>query len=344
MALPALWSLRALWPDARFTLLTKRTPLAHVVVADAVFEGTGVFDAVVEYPGARQGGDSWAQRWRQLRLLFTLRRRGFDALVYLAPSERQPAQVQRDKRFFRLAGIGQLIGFDHIAPPPSRQAVPLPTLPIEAEALLARLRVHGLAVPPLAVARRDCALGTDDHAFVEQWLARQDGAAGSRRWLALAPGSNMPAKIWPLARYAAVAAVLMREHALWPVVFGGPEDRSAGEALIAQLGAGYNAAGELPLRAAAAAMRHAALYLGNDTGTMHLAASEGVPCVAPFAARDFPGKWHPMGNGHELLRRRPPCEGCMLERCEARQMACLLEIDSAEVLAAAQRVLARAKA
>ncbi|MCO5123553.1 MAG: glycosyltransferase family 9 protein [Rhizobacter sp.] len=341
MAAPALWALRAHWPAAHVALLTKRTQFGHVVLSGSLFEGAGLFDEVLHYPGSRYGDDTISQRLQQIGLLLRLRARRFDAVVYLAPSERQPAQVSRDEHFFRLAGIPMRVGFAGFPEPPSRTRHPLPELPTEAQALLERLRGAGIPVPPLAEARRDLGLDASERAAVDAWRASQPENDGGRRWLALGPGSNMPAKLWPSARLAAVAAALVDEFDLWPVVFGGPEDEAVGATLVRDLGRGYNAAGALAPRAAAAAMRACAAYVGNDTGTMHLAASEGVPCVAVFSARDFPGKWHPIGVGHRVIRLRPDCEGCMLERCEQHAMRCLLDIGVAEVLAAARETLAR---
>ncbi|MEP7300055.1 MAG: glycosyltransferase family 9 protein [Caldimonas sp.] len=344
MALPALWALRELWPCATLVLATKRTPLKHVVVADAILEGTGLFSQVIAYPGTRYGGGTWSQRLRQAWLLARLRAHRFDTAVYLAPSERAPEQVVRDERFFRLAGIRSLIGFTGFPHPPSRSELPLPTLECEAEALLGRLRRDGLAVPPLASARRDCAVGPAEIETLRSWLDAQSGADRGRPWLALAPGSNMAAKLWPIDRYVQVASALVEEFDLWPVAFGGPEDREAGTILCQRIGRGYVAAGSLPLRVAAAAMKGCVLYLGNDTGTMHLAASEGVPCVVPFSARDFPGKWNPMGPQHAIVRRRPACEGCMLERCVVERMRCLTDIAVAELTTPARAILRQALA
>lgn len=344
MALPALWAVRAAWPEARLSLLTKRTPQRHVVVADSLLAGTQLFDEVLEYAGPRVGALPWSQALRQFALLLRLRRRRFDTLVYLAPSERQASQVERDRRFFAAAGMARQIGTEGFQRPPPRSTRPLPVLPTEAEALLRRLAAAGLPVPAPQQLRRDCAVGPEDEAAVQAWLQRQATPGPARNWLAIAPGSNMPSKIWPLERFVEVARALHRDHGLWPVVFGGPEDREAAGRLLAGLGAGWTAAGELSVRAAAAAMRRCSLYLGNDTGTMHLAASEGVRCVVPFAARDYPGKWLPLGTGHQIIRREPECEGCMLERCEERRMACLTDISTAEVLAAARRALPAAAA
>jgi ADP-heptose:LPS heptosyltransferase len=81
-------------------------------------------------------------------------------------------------------------------------------------------------------------------------------------------------------------------------------------------------------------LERCALYVGNDTGTMHLAASVGTPCVAIFSARDNPGKWEPTGPGHIVLRHEVPCAGCMLETCVDNDLECLKAISVDEVLAA----------
>lgn len=339
MAAPALWAVRSQWPAARLTLLTKQTQFGHVVLSGDLFGGSGLFDDVLLYPGSRQGGDTLAQRLGQIDLFARLRARRFDAVVYLAPSERDPAQVRRDERFFAWAGIRTRIGFADFPPPPSRASRPLPELRQEAHALLERLRRAGLRVPDLTDARRDLGLGVEEAEAVRAWRAMQATDDAGRSWLALGPGSNMPAKQWPVERLAAVAAALCAQFDVWPVVFGGREDEAVGAALVGELGRGYNAAGALAPRAAAAALRACAVYVGNDTGTMHLAASVDVPCVAVFSARDFPGKWHPMGVGHRVLRRHPDCEGCMLERCERHAMRCLQDIRVDEVLEAARDAL-----
>src|SRR5207244_13352223 len=69
------------------------------------------------------------------------------------------------------------------------------------------------------------------------------------------------------------------------------------------------------------------LYLGNDTGTMHLAAAVGTRCIAIFSARDHPGKWYPYGQGHVVIRKRVTCEGCLLTVLEEHGMRCRDEIN-----------------
>jgi len=125
---------------------------------------------------------------------------------------------------------------------------------------------------------------------------------------------------------------LIKKNAVWPVVFGGSEDVGLGNRLLSAWGCGYNAAGKLSLRGSAAALKHCALLLTNDTGTMHLGAAVDVPCVAVFSSRAAPGIWEPLGGGHRVLRSDIECEGCGLVECVERKMECLQRITTEEVL------------
>jgi len=163
--------------------------------------------------------------------------------------------------------------------------------------------------------------------------------AGGRPWIGVGPGGKMPAKRWPVERFDDVIGALIRERDVWPVVFGGPADRALGTALVNVWGRGYVAAGSLDVRAAAEALSRCLLYVGNDTGTMHLAAAVGTRCVAVFSGRDFPGKWEPYGPGHRVLRAPVECEGCMLKECQEKGNLCLTSIGVEDVLEACRQTL-----
>ena len=99
------------------------------------------------------------------------------------------------------------------------------------------------------------------------------------------------------------------------------------------------AAGALGIRQSLAALRRCRLYVGNDTGTMHLAVAAGTRCVAIFSARDRPGLWEPYGSGHRVLRRKIECEGCELMECTEKGNACTLAIGVDEVVSACRSIL-----
>jgi len=350
-ALPAISAVRSHFPNGRFTLLCDRHPGKPFVFGPDLLRGSGLFDDFEFYPVHDQLLGRLLQAKDMLALLRRLRRARYDTLVYLLPSARTRRQVARDVRFFRAAGITEIIGTEGFAAPPVRTpGRPLDEVPHEAELLLARLAASEISVPPPGRGSMDLGLGPKEEAEVRAWLDSQTRcpvvrgpvppvASGHRPWVGFGPGSKMPAKRWPWERFAELGRRLIEQFDIWPVVFGGAEDAADAARLLKAWGRGYNAAGGLSLRAAGAALRRCLLYVGNDTGTMHLAASVGTRCVAIFSARDWPGRWNPYGPGHRVLRAAIDCEGCGLVECLAQQNECLSRISVSEVLAACEPLL-----
>ncbi len=337
VALPAIWAVKKHFPDAHISLLCDRHPGKKYVLASDLFKNTGIFDEYLSYPVTHKG--DILKPWRMASLLAEIKRRNFHTLVYLAPTSRTPEQILRDRRFFKLAGIREFIGMEGFTALPFRDnGNPLAEVHPESELLLNRLAASNFPISPSDKAAMDLALGRAEEEAVDAWLNGLE-TDGARPWVAIAPGSKMPAKRWELARFAEVVDKLIHNFDIWPVVFGGPEDRLIGDELIKAWGRGHNAAGALGLRPAIAALKRCFFYLGNDTGTMHMAASVGVRCVAIFSARDRPGLWYPHGPGHRILRTPIDCEGCALTECLDRKNECLTRITVGQVLEACEALL-----
>src|SRR5262249_42890226 len=100
------------------------------------------------------------------------------------------------------------------------------------------------------------------------------------RYAALNPGARKADHRWPPEEFARLAMALRDRLGLRPVVFWGPGE----EALAASIAtkAGAELAPPTNLDQLAAAFRHAALVVTNDTGPMHLAAACGAPVLALF--------------------------------------------------------------
>jgi ADP-heptose:LPS heptosyltransferase len=121
------------------------------------------------------------------------------------------------------------------------------------------------------------------------WTAPEDRAAAARLLpagrpvIGLGPTANSAYKMWPADRLVALFRRLAAgplAHAV-PAVFAGPgEAERAGAAdLLAALPGAIDLVGRLSLPEAAAAIQRCALYVGNDSGLMHLAAAAGTPTV-----------------------------------------------------------------
>jgi hypothetical protein len=341
VSVPAMWALRDAFPESEFTLLCDTHPGRSVVLGSEIFRIGRLLQAIEPYPVANPRDSFFKRMLPRLRLLLRLRRKRYSAVAYLTPSIRRPHQVARDLSFFRLAGIPTVLGADHFPP------VPDTTRPEtqfaaghEADLILARLAADGIPSPMPGKGRLDLELNAHDAAEVDAWHSRQP-TDGGRAWVGIGPGSKMPAKRWPSERFESVARTLVDRHDLWPVVFGGREDMEAGANLLKACGRGYNAAGQLGVRAAAVALGRCRFYVGNDTGTMHLAAAAGTPCVAIFSSRDWPGSWDPYGVDREVMRTEIECASCYLIECRVRKNECLMKISPEAVLTRTELLLQR---
>lgn len=337
-ALPALKSIRAWAGEAKLTLLCQCAPSSRFSLSRALVEGSGLVDGFVEY-GHWNGA---AGRLRNLveaaRLLIRLRALRLETLVYLAPAPRPAKALARDRAFFRLAGIRTWIGFrDDFRDPGYAPGERVTRTRRESEALLARLGVEGI---PTESATPELGLGAREDEEVAAWLERQEGPS-AERWVSVGASSNRPLLVWPEERFVELGRWLWEKWRLWPVVVGGAADAEQAKRLVSAWGRGFVAAGQLSVRGSARVIERSALFVGNDSGPMHLAASVGRPCVAIFSARNAPGRWEPWGEGHIVLRRSVPCEGCGLDVCTIEGKKCLMEITVNEVRAACDAVLLR---
>lgn len=332
VALPAIRAIRMRHPAGQIVLLTDRHPGSGFVSSWDVVEPTGWVDAVQYY-------EPKAERRAMLSNAVALIRRLRDlapTAMYVLSPDRSLAQSIRDRMFFRFA----LRSAEHHFPAspsllPRRFFGKVRRDKPEWKRLMAvlgggEIRTDEFSMPASLAGESEADLACE-----------MAGLSRRRRWLAVAPGSKMPAKIWPVERYAAVGRMLAQKHDdLDLVILGDKEDASSGDDLCAGWnGRGYNFAGKLSIQGSAAVLRRCVGYLGNDTGTMHLAAAVGVRCVALFSARDRPGKWEPIGLGHAVIRREVDCAGCMLEICVSNRNKCLTLIPVEEVFQAVTGLL-----
>jgi len=137
--------------------------------------------------------------------------------------------------------------------------------------------ILGLSPPPSPVAWSNAA----DRRRIETMLGP------GRPIIALAPTANWEPKVWPAERFAAVFRRLAGPDTL-AVVLGGPgeAERAMAAPLLAALPEAIDLVGRLTLPEAAACLERATLFIGNDSGLMHLSAAAGAPTVGLFGPTD----------------------------------------------------------
>ncbi len=133
----------------------------------------------------------------------------------------------------------------------------------------------GLQQPPLPVA----------------WSAPEDRARAAALlpeggpWIGLGPTANWAGKTWPAERFVSVFQDLQRIlPGARPAVFAGPgeAERAMAAPVLAALPGALDLAGRLTLPEAAACLARLRLFVGNDSGLMHLAAAAGAPTLGLF--------------------------------------------------------------
>jgi ADP-heptose:LPS heptosyltransferase len=116
--------------------------------------------------------------------------------------------------------------------------------------------------------------------------------AGFGPILALAPAANWLGKTWPLERFSRVAMRLLQPEGPMKggrlMVLGGPQDQKLAKGLrdVVMRSQFINLTEDTDLLTAFACLKRARLFIGNDSGTMHLAAAAGIPTLGLFGPSD----------------------------------------------------------
>jgi len=116
--------------------------------------------------------------------------------------------------------------------------------------------------------------------------------AGEGPILAVGPAANWIGKVWPIERFTQTAAQLLDKDGPLAggrlLILGGPEDtRMVDELRMASArGRTIDLTGKVDLLTAYACLKRASLFIGNDSGLMHIAAAAGCPTVGLFGPSD----------------------------------------------------------
>ncbi|PIB90451.1 glycosyltransferase family 9 protein [Caulobacter sp. FWC2] len=119
-----------------------------------------------------------------------------------------------------------------------------------------------------------------------------DLLAGDGPILAVGPAANWVGKVWPIERFTQTAARLLDKDGPMAggrlLILGGPEDtRMVDELRMASArGRTIDLTGKVDLLTAYACLKRARLFIGNDSGLMHIAAAAGAPTLGLFGPSD----------------------------------------------------------
>jgi heptosyltransferase-2 len=324
LTVPFLRNLRAAYPAARIDLMLE--PFSGQVI-----EGCPYVDRIIPFefktihaystPSQRGRISGYIHYWKMIRAqrydaVFVLKRSLSSALLALAAGVPRRVGFSTEGRGFALTDPVLYRQDQH-----------------EVENFLDCLRV--LDIP---VQSRD----------LELWPSSEGGRKVSSLFIeagwkpedlkvVIHAAASLPAKQWPLDRFAEVMAALKKKRTVRFIYTGAKSDAALYEE-IEKRGPfeGLNLCGLTNLHENLSVYRAADLFFGVDSGPMHMAAAVGIPVIALFGPTDE-RKWGPWGDGHAVITKRLLCHPCKPHKCSDNE--CMKQITAQEALETVERTI-----
>lgn len=163
-------------------------------------------------------------------------------------------------------------------------------------------------------------------------------------FVAVHAGASFPGRRWQPERFAAAIDRISAETGLDVALVGSPDENEVVEKVLANAKTRIvNLVGALPLETLPALFKQARLFLGNDSGPMHMAAAAGIPVVGLFGLQS-PVRWGPVGAPNIPMRPTMPCDcvgGDLCERPDPNKACCVWRLEVDPVVEAVLELLAR---
>lgn len=323
MSIPALCAIRQRWPDAQITILA-RPGVAELYSGQPFVDRVTTFSAASRSPRAME------------RAAAGLRAERFDCAVLLqnAFSAAWLAWRARIAERIGYARDGRGILLSRAVKVPRTWEIPAHESFYYLELLH---RVGWLESIP-AVTGISLTLGAGAAEAAEARL-RETGVRAAGKRIAIAPGAAYgSAKCWPPDRFAQVADALVDEFDADVILFGAsPELEICRQIADRMRHRPVVLAGQTSMRELPALFSRCSLFVGNDSGAMHVAAAVGVPVVAVFGSTDPQGT-APVTSRRRLVQHPVACSPCFLRVCPIDHR-CMERVPVQDVREASARLL-----
>ncbi len=317
LATPTARAIKVARPDVRVTMLVNRG-------TEDVLHGNPNMDEIMTVDSRSLAA--------QIRFIAGLRRRRFDTVIDLTDGDR-PAFLSW------FSGARVRIGFNDWHCPRGH----LYTHIVRSGTGQHRIDRNLEALKPVNVhaGSKDLQLWltNDEEDGADHLLDRLD-VQRSHPIVILQPGARHWFKAWPPERFAELADCLTAQYGC-QVLIGGSSEEGDLAKQVRQMAKNTPIimAGRTTIRQFAAIAKRAALFIGNDSGAMHIASAVGTPVVALFGPSS-PREWGPCGGPAEILYKDVDCRRSCRPTCTKGEENCMRLITVHEVYAAAQRLLA----
>lgn len=144
------------------------------------------------------------------------------------------------------------------------------------------------------------------------------------------------AKCWPPNRFAELANRLQMQSGADVILFGTSSEAPVSSAIVGGMHRPpIDLTGKTPISDLSSLLSQCHLFIGNDSGAMHVAAAVGLPVVAVFGPTD-PFGTAPVTPRCSIVQEKPYCSPCFLRRCPTDHR-CMTRVTPEAVEAAARQ-------
>ena len=323
VALPALKFIRESYPNAKINLLTNLPDKKNAKLASSlsIVDGTGFVDEYLEY---RINGFNLVELYN---LYLEIREFSPDLFVYLMP-KRTFVQLLRDWLFFKLCRVGKILGLNFSRDYQlCRPLIENDIWESEANRLL-RLVSDSKETPKLYQDYLN--LQPNELSEADEVLKTLE----SKKFFAFSVGTKISVNDWGEESWLSLTKLLSVMYPNYGLVLIGSQDEFERCNKIANKwgSQAINLCGKLPPRISAAVIQKSELFIGHDSGPMHLAGAVGASVLAIFSARNLPGEWYPIGTKSYVIYHKTDCFGCRLDVCYLNNKKCISSISVDEVV------------
>jgi heptosyltransferase III len=317
LATPTVRAMKAARPDARVTMMVNRG-------TEDVLSGNPDLDEII----VLDKGSLTAQS----RLIAGLRHRGFDTVIDLTDGDRSAFLSW-------VSGAPVRIGFNDEhrwrGKYYTQVVEPVPGVRHRIDRDLEALKPMNIQ----ANSRNPQLWLSLEEANSADQLLDQLGILRSQPYVILQPGARYWFKTWPTERFAELADELTAQYGCQVLIGGSAQDIDLAQQIRQTAKSSpVIMAGRTTVKQFAAIAKQSALFVGSDSGAMHIAAAMGTPVVALFGPSS-PHEWGPRGGPVEILYKDLDCRSCFHPTCTRGEENCMKLIGVEEVCAAARRMV-----
>lgn len=154
--------------------------------------------------------------------------------------------------------------------------------------------------------------------------------------IALHPGASWPSKLWPEEKWAELVDRLIEELKVKAILLWGPEDKNSIDRIAKMTENRPIISCKTNLKELACLISKCRLFIGGETGPLHIACALNIPTIALIGPTDSVRNG-PYGEGHIVIEKDLPCRGCWRHKC--KRLDCMKSITVGEVFSAVKEQL-----